>query len=144
MKKIIVCSLLFLSSTVAFGQQNRRFVEPKLNKSIETVAVPIDLEAHGSPNDVVLNLIPDRDLRILYKPKASWPENTGCFQGTVILRVTFLETGQIGNISVVKGLPLGATDKAVEAARKIKFDPAVRSGKAISSTKQVEFSFSIY
>ena len=41
-------------------------------------------------------------------------------QGTVLLRVTFLASGEIGGIAPVTGLPYGLTEQAIAAAREIK------------------------
>ena len=84
----------------------------------------------------------DRSVRITYKPRASYPPDAGCVVGTVILRIAFLASGELGAISVVKGLPNAFTESAMAAARRMKFDPAVSAGKYITVTKQVEFSFS--
>lgn len=85
-------------------------------------------------------------IRILAKPKPSYTDSArqNQVQGTVILRVTFLASGQIGSISVVKGLPNNLTEQAIVAARSIRFEPAKNNGIAQTLTKQVEYSFSIY
>ena len=87
-------------------------------------------------------------MQIIYKPSASYPTSfkngTVCIQGTVTLRVEFLASGEIGKIAVVSSLPYGATENAMEAAKKIKFKPAVKNGKPVDFIKQVQFSFSIY
>jgi Gram-negative bacterial tonB protein. len=89
----------------------------------------------------------DTPLKILYKPQAAYPQTEGgteCFQGIVRLRVRFLDTGEIRKISVVSSLPFGATESAIEAAKKIKFEPAKKDGKPVTGSKIVEFKFSIY
>jgi TonB family protein len=86
----------------------------------------------------------DTPLKILDKPRASYPTNGGCFQGKVVLRVTFLDSGEIGKISIISGLGNGATENAIEAAKKIKFIPAIKDGTPVSVTKPVEYVFSIY
>ena len=85
-------------------------------------------------------------LKILSKPRPGYTDaaRTNNIQGTVILRVTFLASGQIGSISAVKGLPNGLTEQAIAAARRISFEPAKRDGQGQSVTKQIEYSFSIY
>lgn len=45
-------------------------------------------------------------------------------QGVVIVQVVIDETGNVGNISVLKGLPKGLSEAAVEAIRQWKFEPA--------------------
>jgi|CXWL01.1.fsa_nt_gi TonB family protein len=85
-------------------------------------------------------------LKILGKPRPGYTDaaRQNNIQGTVILRVTFLASGQIGSISPVKGLPNGLTEQAIAAARRISFEPAKTNGVGQSVTKQIEYSFSIY
>lgn len=64
--------------------------------------------------------------------------------GTVILKVVFTADGRVTNIQVVKGLPNGITDRAIEAAKKIKFIPATKDGKFVSMWMQLEYNFNLY
>ncbi len=68
-------------------------------------------------------------------------ENT---EGTVKLSVEFRADGSIGDIGVLEGLPNGLTEKAIEAAKKIKFRPAAVDGVAVDSSKLIEYTFAIY
>jgi hypothetical protein len=45
---------------------------------------------------------------------------------------------------VVQGLPDGLTERAIEAARKIKFVPASKEGKYVSMWMQLEYNFNLY
>ncbi len=85
-------------------------------------------------------------LKILSKPRPGYTDSArqANIQGTVILRVTFLASGQIGSIAPVKGLPSGLTEQAIAAARRISFEPAKRNGIGQSVTRQIEYTFSIY
>ncbi len=85
-------------------------------------------------------------LKILSKPRPGYTDaaRQNNIQGTVILRVTFLASGQVGSVSVVKGLPNGLSEQAIAAARRISFEPAKTNGIGQSVTKQIEYSFSIY
>jgi len=85
-------------------------------------------------------------LSVLSKPRPGYTDaaRTSNTQGVVILRVTFLGSGQIGSINTVKGLPNGLTEKAVEAARRISFTPKKIDGVGQSVTKQIEYTFSIF
>lgn len=65
-------------------------------------------------------------------------------RGSVTLRVTLLANGSIGNIAVVKELPMGLTEKAQDAARRIVFLPKRVDGKPTTTSVTVEYSFSIY
>jgi TonB family protein len=84
-------------------------------------------------------------LKIISRPNAPYPTDEGgsvCINGIVRLKVTFLETGQIGAIRIISSLPYGATENAAEAARKIEFQPAMKDGKPITVSKVVEYRFS--
>jgi TonB family protein len=87
-----------------------------------------------------------RELAILEKPEAAYPTGDGsiCVRGTVILRVTFMADGNIGVVSVVKGLPYGFNEKAVEAARQIAFVPKEVNGVPVTVNKIVHYNFTIY
>lgn len=80
------------------------------------------------------------------KPRANFTDlaRENGTEGLVRLRVTFLASGEIGAISPVLSLPDGLTEQAIVAARKLKFEPAMRNGVPYTVTKQVEYSFSFY
>jgi TonB family protein len=85
-------------------------------------------------------------LAITSKPRPGYTDSArqANIQGTVLLRVTFLGSGQIGSISPVKGLPNGLTEQAIAAARRISFQPQMVNGSPQTVTKQIEYTFSIY
>ena len=87
-----------------------------------------------------------KTLQILSKPRANYTDaaRTNQTQGTVTLRVTFLANGEIGNVGIVNYLPDGLTERAIEAAKQIKFEPATQNGKVVTVTKQVQYSFTLY
>lgn len=83
---------------------------------------------------------------ILYKEKAKYTEEArqNKIQGTVVLNVVFTADGRITNIRVVRGLPDGLTEKAIEAAQRIRFNPAVKAGVPVSVRGNLEFTFNLY
>jgi TonB family protein len=85
-------------------------------------------------------------VKILSKPRPGYTDaaRQAYVQGSVILRVTFLASGQIGGVSAVTGLPNGLTEQAIAAAHRIVFEPAMLNGVPQSVTKQIEYTFSIY
>lgn len=87
-----------------------------------------------------------RGLRVLSKPRPAYTNFARVYEisGTVILRVTFLASGVIGSVTMVKGLPFGLTIQAIEAVKRLRFEPAVTDGVPVSVVKQVEYSFLIY
>ena len=53
-------------------------------------------------------------------------------------------SGEVTGISVVKPLPDGLTEKAIQAARQIKFRPAQKDGHVVSQYIVLEYNFNIY
>ena len=85
-------------------------------------------------------------LNILYKPRAAYTDLAGLYgiQGSVVLKVTLLASGEVGSISVITKLPFGLTQNAIQAARSIKFEPKKINGVPVSVTKTIEYNFYIY
>ena len=86
----------------------------------------------------------DTSLKILEQPLPELPLNhsTQTVQGTVVLRVQFLDFGEIGEITPVKELPSGLTEKAVAAAKKIRFKPEKKDGKAVTVVREIQYFYS--
>jgi len=83
---------------------------------------------------------------ILYKEKAQYTEEarTNKITGTVVLSMVFNLNGTITDIRTVRGLPDGLTEKAIEAAKRIRFTPAVKNGQPVAVRGQIEFNFMLY
>ncbi len=64
--------------------------------------------------------------------------------GRIKLAVEFRHDGQIGFIFPLTQLSDGLTENAAEAARNIKFNPAIRNGKTVTVIKFIEYSYTIY
>ena len=82
-------------------------------------------------------------LQILSKPDAGYTEEArrNNVRGQVVLRVLFAATGHVTQISVVKGLPHGLTERAIAAARLITFEPAELDGKKVDYPLTVVYNF---
>lgn len=88
----------------------------------------------------------DKKAKLQSYPPPEQPdtEKARAIRGTVILKVVFTADGRVTNIRVVQGLPYGLTERAIEAAKKIKFIPATKDGKAVSMWMQLEYNFNLY
>lgn len=64
-------------------------------------------------------------------------------QGSVILRVLVGVDGYVNDVRVVRGLPDGLNERAIDAARQSKFKPAMKDGKAVASWVVLEMTFNI-
>ena len=84
--------------------------------------------------------------RVLSKPEPQYTEEARKNQitGTVVLRAVFTSGGQVTNIRSVSGLPYGLTERAIAAARQIKFSPATKDGRPVSMYIQLEYNFNLY
>lgn len=84
--------------------------------------------------------------RVLSKPEPQYTEEARKNQitGTVVLRAVFTSGGQVTSIRAVSGLPFGLTERAIAAARQIKFSPAMKDGHAVSMYIQLEYNFNLY
>lgn len=84
--------------------------------------------------------------KILAKPRATYTDEarTNNVQGSVLVKVTLLASGQVGNVTVVRGLPNGLSERAIAAAKQIRFEPKKINGVPVSVTQTFEYTFSIY
>jgi TonB family protein len=83
---------------------------------------------------------------ILYREKAKYTEEARLHkvEGTVVLNIVFGADGRIHDIRTVRGLPDGLTETSIEAAQKIRFQPAILNGKPVSVRATLEFTFNLY
>src|SRR6185436_13126137 len=100
----------------------------------------------GEPNHIYRQLDVTQRARVLLKPEPQYTESARRNQvtGSVVLTVIFTESGEISGIRAVKTLPDGLTEKAIAAARQIRFVPAVRNGRPVSVYMQLEYNFNLY
>lgn len=84
--------------------------------------------------------------RIRSKAEPVYSESARKFMvnGTVRLRLILMASGQVGGITPISRLPHGLTQKAIEAAKKIAFDPAIKDGRPVSQYVTIEYNFNTY
>ena len=84
--------------------------------------------------------------RVLAKPEPRYTAEARQAQvtGTVVLRVVFSADGIVRHILVLRGLPFGLTESAVEAARGVRFTPATIDGVPVSLFVRLEYNFHLY
>jgi outer membrane biosynthesis protein TonB len=94
----------------------------------------------------------DRPLRVTYNPSGEYTSEARAKQlsGWIKLRVTFLDTGELGDIFYVdestpdKSLSkAGLLKSAYDAAKKIRFEPAIKDGSPVTVTKVLAYDFQI-
>jgi len=88
----------------------------------------------------------ERKVRLGMRPEPAYTEvaRQNQITGTVVIKCIFASNGRVNNIRVVSGLPFGLTEKAIDAAKKIRFIPAIKDGRYISMWMQLEYNFNLY
>lgn len=85
-----------------------------------------------------------RRARITRKPEPGFTEEAlaNNAYGVVRLTAVLCRTGRVTDIKVEQGLSHGMTEQVVEAARRMKFEQAVKDGRKVSQTIKLEYAFS--
>ena len=74
-------------------------------------------------------------------PSYTREANRAGIQGHVVLKLVLTAAGEVGSVRVVRRLPYGLTESAMRVACKIKFNPAMKNGQAVSQWLDVEYTF---
>ena len=80
----------------------------------------------------------DKKLRLITKPEPKIPERE---RGLVVLQAVFSWDGRVVNLQVVSTFGEELTKAAIDAAQKIKFEPAMKNGKPVSMYMTLEYYF---
>ena len=85
----------------------------------------------------------DYDAKVTQHSTAKYTDDAfeKAVSGQVILSAVFSAEGKVKEINVIKGLPDGLTESAIQAAKKINFAPAIKSTKPISINVRLAYSF---
>jgi periplasmic protein TonB len=73
-------------------------------------------------------------------PRYTEPALRNRIQGTVVLRAVIGRDGVVRDIEVLKGLPLGLTERALDAVRRWRYEPATLAGRPVD----VYFNLQVY
>jgi len=103
---------------------------------------PKDKKPAPAIQEISLSLRP----KITYREKAKYTEEAreNITHGVITLNVVFRTDGSLSDIRVVNGLPYGLTERAIDAARKIRFEPAIKDGQPVNVRGNLEFAFNLF
>ena len=139
--------LLLLACVVTSYAQESKGSLGKVGSSVITSQTTKDVASPtppASPDYASYNKNPTfKRPRILAKPDAEYTEEArrNSVRGQVLLRVLLAETGEVTRIRVVQGLPFGLTERAIAAARELKFEPAELEGKKVAYPVALVYNF---
>jgi TonB family protein len=85
-------------------------------------------------------------VQVLKKPEPAYTDKArkAGVEGTVMLQVVFSSDATIKRLLILRWLPFGLTERAIEAARRIKFTPAIKDGRPVSMYYRIEYNFNLY
>ena len=88
---------------------------------------------------------PIKAVRILEKPRPAYTEQARLLriEGSVLLEVLFTAAGEVKVLRMVRGLDEGLDRNAVQAARRIRFEPAQLDGRATEARALVTIRFQL-
>jgi TonB family protein len=127
-------------ATVSQSEDVAVVTAPSVSPSANTPNQGVAENYVYTPKDVTRKAI------LVTRPEPQYTEEARQNQtsGTVVLRAVFSSSGKVTNIRGVGGLPHGLTNKAIIAAKQMKFLPAVKDGKFVSQYIQIEYNFNLY
>ncbi len=77
------------------------------------------------------------------QPRYSEDARQGRVQGVVILQAIVDAMGNVSQVQVLKGLPLGLTDSAIETVKSWRYKPATMDGKPVAVYLNLLINFSL-
>jgi tetratricopeptide (TPR) repeat protein len=132
-----------LEQAAKMGKYFERRLDVESKALVSNLVTSDESVSNGAPIIPMTNSIRPR---ILYRENARYTEEArhAKVSGTVELQVIFRSDGVLVIQSVTGYLPYGLTMKAVEAASRIKFNPAIKDGAPVSVIGPLTFTFNIY
>jgi TonB family protein len=84
--------------------------------------------------------------KITFRPEPTYTEKARVknIKGKVTMDVVLCQSGSVTDITVIEGLPQGLTEQAIDAARRIKFEPAVKDSKQVPQMMRLEYFFNVF
>ena len=159
-KNFLIAIAVVMFSTAAFGQSGRAkgstgatgtwpvppapVASPSPDGTLKLSRQPLPKMVDGER--IYTSKEVDEKFQILKKPEPRYTQEARrrMTHGMVIVRAILAADEKVKHIEVVNGLPNGLSEKAIEAAREIKFKPALKDGKPVSTWIEMEYGFYIY
>ena len=110
---------------------------------VASAGIPAPTQVAAAPRPVAEPVA--TNLEVLSKPPVQYTAEARQLkvQGDVVLRVTFLASGQIVVQGVVHGLGHGLDEEARRVAQQIRFRPATRDGRPVDTTTTITITFQL-
>lgn len=110
---------------------------------VASAGIPGPTQVAAAPRQVAEPV--STSLEVISKPPVQYTAEARQLkiEGDVVLRVTFLASGQVVVESVVHGLGHGLDEEARRVAQQIRFRPATRDGRPVDVTTTITITFQL-
>jgi len=110
---------------------------------VASAGIPAITPVSAAPSAV--SQVSSTSLEVISKPPVQYTDEArqARVEGDVVLRVTFLATGQIVVNNVIHGLGYGLDEEARREALRIRFRPATRNGRPVDLTTDIIITFQL-
>ena len=84
--------------------------------------------------------------KVIYAPGPEYSKEarSAGYEGIVVLGMVVETDGRLYGIKVLRSLKYGLDEKAIEAVKKWRFQPALKDGKPVAMYISVEVNFRLY
>ena len=96
----------------------------------------------GGPYRMGSGVDPPRPLQQV-RPTYTEEARRQAIEGRVLLEIVVRKDGSVDNVRVLRSLPAGLDQKAIEAVRQWRFSPAHRNGEPVDVVAQVNVDFTL-
>lgn len=117
---------------------------------VDGAGIQSSVDPGGPPDPTDVQVFSGKNVNrktiVVNKPEPSYTEAARKSQtmGTVVIRCVFSSSGAVTNLTFVSGLPDGLSERAMAAAKQIRFVPAIKDGRFVSMYIQLEYNFNLY
>jgi TonB family protein len=135
---------------VGVANESPRYINAQLVSQRPDKSVPFDADSGvadlGPPNCPVQSEHRNRAPRPIYTPDPVYPEEARKkkIHGTVVLSLTIGTDGRPHDTKIEKPLGYGLDEKALEAVRQWRFQPALKDGKPVETQTSVSLEFKLF
>jgi TonB family protein len=138
-----VASAGFGSGTAPRDEPGKATRQPALQTASSSNAA--EAAAAASPKKAARRAPPTVPVSIVSKPTPAYTAEARALkiEGEVLLNVVFTADGKVHVLNVVRGLGHGLDESAQNAARGIRFTPAMRDGKPVNSNATLHVVFQL-
>jgi TonB family protein len=112
---------------------------------VQTTAFTQAAPVAEAPRRRIEEVAPLTPVSIVSKPSPSYTDEARKLkvEGEVLLKVVFTSTGEVRVLGVIRGLGHGLDESAIQAAQRVRFQPAQRNGQPVDSQATLHIVFQL-